>query len=211
MNSSPATSQMPATGGRFGVCLLPYPRREISWGERHPLRREACAARGVHFDHAHVIRLAASQPNRTVLCGHTCGGNPALYFSSAKHVARALARQDNKYGAPSVPRLILGDGRLGSPGAFPRFAFFSHAGPAVNNTRADQPGPGGLLSGAQVSQRGSQSSTDVNEGLQPFLTRGPRLGDRSVGGFVVSHDAWKDSVGEFADVQKVFAVGAKNV
>jgi hypothetical protein len=185
MNSSPATSHMPATGGRFGVCLLPYPRREISWGERHPLRRETCAARGVHIAHAHVIRLADSQDKQRPLCGHTCGGNPALYFSPAKRAARALRQQDNELGAISVPRLMPGHERP-SPEGLPRIF---NIGSAVNNTRADQPGSMGAFRGTQANQRAIQNGADVSPGLQPCFTRGPRLGRQSVNDPSVSHAA----------------------
>jgi hypothetical protein len=185
MNSSPATSHMPATGGRFGVCLLPYPRREISWGERHPLRRETCAARGVHIAHAHVIRLADSQDKQRPLCGHTCGGNPALYFSPAKRAARALRQQDNELGAISVPRLMPGHERP-SPEGLPRIF---NIGSAVNNTRADQPGSMGAFRGTQANQRAIQNGADLLKGLPSFGVVRPRRGDQSQGVSFVSHAA----------------------
>jgi hypothetical protein len=193
MNSSPATSQMPATGGRFGVCLLPYPRREISWGERHPLRREACAARGVHFDHAHVIRLADSQPKNTVLCGHTCGGNPASLFSSAKHVARALARQDNELGAILVPRLMRGHEAAQPVQSFPCAKRAIWPG-RKHSRRADQPGPKGAVGGTQVSQRGSNDLAYGSEALAGFVALCRRRpSEKSVGGFVVSRHGSQSS------------------
>jgi hypothetical protein len=87
-----------------------------------------------------------------------------------------------------ISQLILGDGRLGSRRSLPRnFIQMNHAGPAVNNTRADQPGSMGAFRGTQANQRAIQNDADLLKGLQSFGVVRPRLGDQSQGVSFVSH------------------------
>jgi hypothetical protein len=175
--------------------MIPYPRRSRLPGERHPLRRDACAARGMFIQHAHVIRLADSQDKQRPLCGHTCGGlpAPASLFSSAKHVARALARQDNELGAILVPRLMRGHEAAQPVQSFPCAKRAIWPG-RKHSRRADQPGPKGAVGGTQVSQRGSNDLAYGSEALAGFVALCRRRpSEKSVGGFVVSRHGSQSS------------------
>jgi hypothetical protein len=133
---------------------------------------------------------------------------PPISHSFLPRVACTAAAPTD--GRSQSARLLLfaHGGRTARPRSFP--APQHRVEPQQFRTDARRPEIGGV--GSTASERPNREClADANEGWPSFVAHGARQHRQSVGGFVVSHDAWKDSVGEFADVQKVFAVGAKNV